>query len=78
MADQGENKPDFSGLKQYSSSVGLGCLPPLMIVGAIFLGRWLDRLLGTTPWILLSLILISMPLSIYMIIRVAKQSTENN
>lgn len=58
-----------------SSATGIGCLTPLFVGGAIFLGRWLDAALGTHPYILLSLILMSIPLSLLVIVRTAVESS---
>ncbi|GAB4482077.1 MAG: hypothetical protein Kow00124_30530 [Anaerolineae bacterium] len=54
-----------------SSAAGLGCLTPVLIVGAIFLGRWLDSLFGTAPLILLSLVLLAIPVSLMVVINSA-------
>jgi hypothetical protein len=40
-----------------SQMTGVGCAMPILIVLAIFGGRWLDALLGTTPWLMLASVL---------------------
>lgn len=54
-----------------SGATGAGCLTVILIIGAVFLGQWLDRWLGTEPWLLLTLLFISIPLSLFMMIRSA-------
>lgn len=54
-----------------SGASGAGCLTIILILGAIFLGQQLDRWFGTEPWLLLTLLLISIPLSLFMMVRSA-------
>lgn len=44
--------------------VGVSFGIAFIIVGAVLLGYWLDNLLGSTPWIMLTLIILSVVLSI--------------
>lgn len=75
MSDQGDDSSALKGIKQLGGgAAGIGCMAPLIIIGAIFFGRWLDTLLGTEPWLLLVMILVSLPLMILLIIRLAKDS----
>lgn len=47
-----------------------GCAGVALILGALLLGRWLDSQLGSGPWISLGLLLLSIPLSLYVMVRV--------
>jgi hypothetical protein len=58
-----------------SGAGAAGCLTPVLIFGAILLGRQLDRLFGTEPVILLALIFLSIPLSLYLAARAALDAT---
>jgi F0F1-type ATP synthase assembly protein I len=42
----------------------VGCLTFVIIIGAVFLGLWLDSRFGTRPWWTLGLLLGSIPVSI--------------
>jgi multisubunit Na+/H+ antiporter MnhG subunit len=75
MQDKSQGPP-LSGLLVLGGRTGsLGCVTPLIIIGAIFLGRWLDNLLGTRPVILLMLILVSIPFSLFVVVRAAMDAT---
>ncbi len=43
---------------------GVGCAVPLLVLAAIFVGRALDRRLGTTPYILLGMLIGSIVLGV--------------
>jgi F0F1-type ATP synthase assembly protein I len=45
-----------------------GGMTALMTIGALFLGLWIDRLLGTKPMFTLSFVLGSIPLSLVLMI----------
>ena len=49
----------------------IGCITLVVILGALALGLWLDRLLGTRPWFTLGLVLGSIPLSLVLVVYVA-------
>jgi F0F1-type ATP synthase assembly protein I len=50
-----------------------------LIVGAVLLGYWLDTLLGTAPWVMLTLIILSvvgsMALKIWIAMSLASEMT---
>lgn len=48
----------------------VGCLTLAIVLGALFGGLWLDNQLGTRPWITLGLILLSVPLTFALVLRV--------
>lgn len=49
----------------------IGCLTVVVILLALGAGLWLDSRLGTKPWFTLGLVLASIPVSLYMMVRVA-------
>jgi len=57
----------------YGATIGV----VFLIIGAIFLGYWLDNLLGSTPWIMLGLVVLSIvgsvALKIWMAVSVAAE-----
>ena len=48
----------------------VGCLTVIVILAALGVGIWLDQRLGTRPAFTLGLVLGSIPLSIYLMVRV--------
>jgi F0F1-type ATP synthase assembly protein I len=76
------NKPDpkqpmpMSRALGIASTIGVqaGCAGVILIIGAVLLGRWLDGQFGSAPWITLTFILLSMPLSLLVIFRMVMQS----
>lgn len=72
-----------SGLKQGSViGVQIGCMAVVITLGALILGLWLDGLLHTSPWLTIILLLVSMPLSVFVVfrfaLRAARQLNERN
>lgn len=49
----------------------IGCLTVVVILLALGVGLWLDSRLGTKPWFTLGLVLASIPVSLYMVVRLA-------
>ena len=64
---RGENKDDGAG-----PMVGLGVQFVVTILVCLFIGQWLDRKLGTTPWLLLVGVMLGAALGFWMMLRVAK------
>ena len=65
--DNENREPSLRGALIIGGSLsGIGCTIPILIVIAIFAGRWLDDRLGTKPWILLGLLLGSITLGMVM------------
>lgn len=59
----------LSGLAIVGTNLsGVGCAVPILIILAIFIGRALDRWLGTKPWILLLFLLGSVVVGLVMIV----------
>lgn len=49
----------------------IGCLTVVVILLALGAGLWLDSRLGTKPWFTLGLVLASIPVSLYLVVRLA-------
>ncbi len=63
------------GLKQGSMiGVQIGCMAVVITLGALLLGLWLDGLLHTSPWLTIGLLIVSMPLSVFVVFRFALRS----
>lgn len=60
-----------ANLKLTTVAGQVGCLTLLIVFLALFLGIYLDRLLGTKPIILIILVLGSAPISLYLTYRIA-------
>jgi F0F1-type ATP synthase assembly protein I len=54
----------------------VGCVTVIVILGALALGLALDNWLDTRPLFTLVLMLLSIPLSLYLLVRVALSSTQ--
>ena len=52
----------------------IGCLTLMVVLAAVFGGIWLDRLLGTKPWLTISLVLGSAPLALVLTFWVATRT----
>jgi ABC-type molybdate transport system permease subunit len=50
----------------------VGCLTLVIVLGAVFLGLWLDSTLGTRPWFTLGLVVASIPVSLLVMLAVAR------
>jgi hypothetical protein len=52
----------------------IGCLTFIIAAGSALLGWWIDRLLGTQPWLMIILFIASVPISMIVIYFVVKTS----
>jgi len=50
----------------------VGCLTLLIVLGAVFLGLWLDSRFGTRPWWTVGLVLGSIPVSLILMLYVVR------
>jgi F0F1-type ATP synthase assembly protein I len=66
---RGETKDEGSG-----ALAGVGVQFAVTILVCLFIGQWLDRKLGTTPWLLLSGVLLGAALGIWMMLRMARDA----
>ena len=52
----------------------VGCLTLVIILASVFLGLWLDGLFGTKPMFTLILLLAGIPLSVFLMLFVARRT----
>lgn len=50
----------------------VGVLTFIIVLGAVLGGRWLDAQLGTHPWFTIGLVLVSIPISLVVMLAVAR------
>jgi len=53
----------------------VGCFTPVIILGALFLGLWLDRQFDTKPLFTISFIVGSAPVSVFVLYRIVRSAT---
>jgi len=53
----------------------VGCLTPVIILGALFAGLWLDRQLETKPLFTILFIIGSTPVSVFVLYRIVRTAT---
>lgn len=53
----------------------VGCVTTIIVIGALLLGLWLDSLLDTRPTLTVALTLISIPISLFSLVRIALAAT---
>ncbi len=77
MSDQ----PEKPGRKQRVINLTLagvagqvGCLTLVIVLGAVFIGLWLDGIFQTRPWFTIGLLIASVPISIIMMVIVARMA----
>lgn len=71
-AARGDRKGDGSG-----SMVGLGLQFVVTILVCLFVGQWLDRKLGTTPWLLVTGVMAGAALGLWNMVRVARAAEKD-
>ena len=53
----------------------VGCLTPIIILGALFAGLWLDRQFETKPLFTILFIVGSAPISVFVLYRIVRMAT---
>ena len=53
----------------------VGCLTPVILLGALFAGLWLDRQLETKPLFTILFIIGSAPISVFVLYRIVRTAT---
>ena len=54
----------------------VGCITPVILIGALFAGLWLDRQFETKPLFTILFIVGSAPVSVFVLYRIVKSATE--
>jgi F0F1-type ATP synthase assembly protein I len=54
----------------------VGCFTPVIILGALFVGLWLDRQFGTKPLFTILFIVGSAPVSVFVLYRIVRTATD--
>jgi ABC-type molybdate transport system permease subunit len=73
------NPPEKPITKQYLLNMTLaglvgqvGCVTLIIILGALFLGLWIDAQFATRPWFTIGLVIASIPVSLIIMVVVAR------
>ena len=53
----------------------VGCITPVIILAALFLGIWLDDYLNTSPLFTISSVLVGAPISLIIVYLIARSAT---
>jgi F0F1-type ATP synthase assembly protein I len=53
----------------------VGCFTPLILLGALFVGLWLDRQFLTKPLFTILFIVSSVPISVFVLYRIVRTAT---
>jgi F0F1-type ATP synthase assembly protein I len=74
------NRPDDENATSFKSAVtitvvGVAVITFVILLAAIFGGLWLDRLLNTRPWIMIAMVMASIPVTIILMFRLVKVAT---
>jgi F0F1-type ATP synthase assembly protein I len=56
-------------------TANVGCLTVLITIAAMFLGLWLDGRFSSKPWFTLGIMLLSLPVSLYVMFFVVRWTT---
>jgi F0F1-type ATP synthase assembly protein I len=74
-----DQNPYLAAFNTKALTVGgeVGCLTLIIVLGAVFGGIWLDRILGTKPVFTIGLVLISAPLSLGLTFWIAKRAVRD-
>lgn len=75
MTDEKPRRPDLRRLAELSS---IGLILPSSIAVGLFLGYFLDRWLGTAPWLLLSLTVLGIVSGLLSLFRAVKKELKND
>jgi F0F1-type ATP synthase assembly protein I len=54
----------------------VGCLTPVIILGGLFLGLWLDRTFDSSPLFTIIFIVVAMPVSIIALLAIVRSATK--
>ena len=79
MNDNNPKFPPVGKALAQGSVIGLqvGCLAVAVTIGALLLGLWLDGQLHTSPWLTIGLLIVSIPISVFVIFRFALRAARS-
>jgi hypothetical protein len=66
--------PNALSAKITGMLVAGGCLTVILVLAAVFLGVWLDRILGTKPALTLLMLFATMPVSLVLIYQIGMRT----
>jgi len=77
--DPSKNNPWFSAFNMKTLTVGgeVGCVTLLIVIGSVFAGIWLDKLLGTKPVLTIFFVLGSAPLALLLTFWIATRAIKD-
>ncbi len=75
------SQPDNSTNNRFNTILAtvvgqVGCFTPVIILGALFVGLWLDRQFETKPLFTIVFIVGSAPVSVYVLYRIVRAATD--
>jgi ATP synthase protein I len=68
-------KKYIDAFKGYHLAMQISGMLVCSVFGSLFGGIWLDRKLGTTPWLMLILMVLGLGFAMYNIIQIAKDNS---
>ena len=75
MSDQPEKtnrKQQILNLTLAGVAAQVGCFTLVIVLGAVFIGLWLDGIFQSRPWFTIGLVVASIPISIIMMVVVTR------
>jgi F0F1-type ATP synthase assembly protein I len=54
----------------------VGCLTPVILIGALFMGLWLDKVFETKPLFTIIFIVVSAPVAVVALIYIVRKATD--
>jgi F0F1-type ATP synthase assembly protein I len=72
MASPDDNRRQMVfGMALASAVSQIGCVTLVVVLGALAAGLWLDKTLDTRPLLTILFMLVSVPISLYLLVRIA-------
>jgi F0F1-type ATP synthase assembly protein I len=71
------NRPDYRWMRKAGPVWSIPFLIPISTVIGLLLGRWLDGVFGTKPWIAIALTLLGLASGIYESARILIEATRD-
>jgi predicted lipid-binding transport protein (Tim44 family) len=72
-----DQKPRLQNLAYAAVAGQVGCVMVILIFGALFLGLWLDSQFGVRGPFTIILLLLSIPISLFLVIRMALRAVRS-